>query len=366
MLRLQRCSSCGHLRYPISTICPKCLSTEAEWEQVTGDGEIFTFVVFRHVYNEAWRDRVPYVVALVRLVEGPTLIGNVAGIDPETVAVGMPVRVVFERVDDEITLPGFARAWDRRMKLGVILPTIGNGAGPESLDAAAETASRLGWSSVWATDHLLVPAGPEADEYGWVLEATSALTWTAARFPDLRAGFSVIIPAMRDAPLLAKQLATIDFLTGGRLTVGVGASDSHDLPEYENLGKADRFKRRGAYLDESIALWRHLWSGSTDALRRGVPQRARLQLPAAAATGRRAPDLVRRPQRPGAPQGRASSPTAITPLRPGPRTCWPARRGSPSWRERQAGPPRRSPFASECASASARWRCTASTASPIR
>ena len=151
------------------------------------------------------------------------------------------------------------------MKLGVILPTIGSGAGPESLDAAAETASRLGWSSVWATDHLLVPAGPEADEYGWVLEATSALTWTAARFPDLRAGFSVIIPAMRDAPLLAKQLATIDFLTGGRLTVGVGASDSHDLPEYENLGKADRFKRRGAYLDESIALWRHLWSGSTNA-----------------------------------------------------------------------------------------------------
>jgi uncharacterized OB-fold protein len=108
VLRLQRCSSCGHLRYPISTICPKCLATEVEWEQVTGDGEIFTFVVFRHVYNEAWRDRVPYVVALVRLVEGPTLIGNVAGIDPEAVSVGMPVRVVFERVDDEITLPGFA------------------------------------------------------------------------------------------------------------------------------------------------------------------------------------------------------------------------------------------------------------------
>ena len=107
VLRLQRCGSCGHLRYPISTICPRCLSTEADWEQMSGDGEIFTFVVFRHVYNEAWRDRVPYVVALVRLVEGPTLIGNVTGIDPETVTVGMPVSAVFERVDDEITLPGF-------------------------------------------------------------------------------------------------------------------------------------------------------------------------------------------------------------------------------------------------------------------
>jgi alkanesulfonate monooxygenase SsuD/methylene tetrahydromethanopterin reductase-like flavin-dependent oxidoreductase (luciferase family) len=150
------------------------------------------------------------------------------------------------------------------MRFGLILPTIGAGAGAEHLDAAAGTAARLGWSSVYVTDHLMVPAGPEADEYGWVLEATSALTWVAARHESLRVGFSVIIPAMRDAPLLAKQLATIDHLTGGRLTVGVGASESHDLPEYENLGKADRFARRGAYLDETIALWRHLWSGSKE------------------------------------------------------------------------------------------------------
>ena len=150
------------------------------------------------------------------------------------------------------------------MRIGLILPTIGAGAGPDALDAAAAAAARLGWSSVWATDHLLVPSGPEAGEYGRVLEATSALTWVAARHESLRVGFSVIIPAMRDAPLLAKQLATIDVLTGGRLVVGVGTSEEHDLSEYENLGKADRFRRRGAYVDEAIALWRHLWGGHTD------------------------------------------------------------------------------------------------------
>ena len=149
------------------------------------------------------------------------------------------------------------------MRLGVILPTIGRGATPEALDAVAGTAARLGWSSVWATDHLIVPAGPEAEVYGRAFEATSALTWVAARQPELRVGFSVLIPAMRDAPLLAKQLATIDVLTGGRLVVGIGASQKHDLPEYENLGKADRFSKRGAYLDETILLWRHLWSGDT-------------------------------------------------------------------------------------------------------
>jgi alkanesulfonate monooxygenase SsuD/methylene tetrahydromethanopterin reductase-like flavin-dependent oxidoreductase (luciferase family) len=151
------------------------------------------------------------------------------------------------------------------VKLGLILPTIGDGAGRETLDAGAGAAERLGWNSVWVTDHLMVPAGPEAGEYGWVLEATTALAWTAARYEAIpRVGFSVIIPAMRDAPLLAKQLATLDVLSSGRLTVGVGVSEKHDLPEYENLGKADRFTRRGRYLDEAVRLWRHLWSGGKE------------------------------------------------------------------------------------------------------
>jgi alkanesulfonate monooxygenase SsuD/methylene tetrahydromethanopterin reductase-like flavin-dependent oxidoreductase (luciferase family) len=121
-----------------------------------------------------------------------------------------------------------------------------------------------GWTSVWVTDHVLVPRGPEEAEYGSLLEAMTALTWVAARFDGLKVGTSVIVPAMRDAPLLAKQLATLDILTGGRLIVGVGASDVHDDVEYANLGKSDRFATRGAYLDEAVALWRHLWAGRTD------------------------------------------------------------------------------------------------------
>jgi alkanesulfonate monooxygenase SsuD/methylene tetrahydromethanopterin reductase-like flavin-dependent oxidoreductase (luciferase family) len=150
------------------------------------------------------------------------------------------------------------------MKLGVILPTHGAGASTDAIDAVAGAAAQLGWSSVWVTDHLIVPSGEEAGDYGRIFEATSTLAWIAGRHESLRVGFSVIIPAIRDAPLLAKQLATIDVLTGGRLVVGVGSSEKHDLPEYENLGKADRFATRGAYLDETIALWRHLWSGNTE------------------------------------------------------------------------------------------------------
>jgi uncharacterized OB-fold protein len=93
-LQLQRCGSCGHLRYPVSDYCPQCLATETVWETLSGDGEVYSFGVFRHQYKPDWP--VPYTVALIKLAEGPTLISNVVGIDPEDVRVGLPVSVVFE------------------------------------------------------------------------------------------------------------------------------------------------------------------------------------------------------------------------------------------------------------------------------
>jgi len=150
------------------------------------------------------------------------------------------------------------------MRIGLILPTMGRHASAEEVDAAAATAARLGWSSVWVTDHMLVPPGDEATTYGSILEALTTLAWIAGRYPSLRLGTSVVVPAMRDAPQLAKELATIDVLSGGRLTVGVGVGDRGDATEWDNLGKHDRMASRGAYLDETIALWRHLWSGNSE------------------------------------------------------------------------------------------------------
>ncbi len=150
------------------------------------------------------------------------------------------------------------------MRFGLILPTMGKRVSPAAVDDAAATASSLGWSSVWATDHMLVSPRAEAATYGSILEAVTTLAWVAGRHSSLRIGTSVVVPAMRDAPQLAKELATIDVLSGGRLIVGVGVGDRTDAPEWGNLGKADRMNHRGAYLDETIALWRHLWAGRTE------------------------------------------------------------------------------------------------------
>jgi uncharacterized protein len=108
VLTVQRCATCHRLRYPISPVCPHCVGREWTWEPVAGTGTIYTFVVFRHAYNDAWRERVPYAVAIVELDEGPMLIGDVTGTSPEEISVGLPVRVVFDPVTDEVSIPRFA------------------------------------------------------------------------------------------------------------------------------------------------------------------------------------------------------------------------------------------------------------------
>jgi uncharacterized protein len=71
---------------------------------------VFSFVVFNRAYHPAWEDKVPYTVALIELDEGPVMLSNVVGVDPAKLAVGLPVAVAFEAVDDGLSIPVFAPA----------------------------------------------------------------------------------------------------------------------------------------------------------------------------------------------------------------------------------------------------------------
>lgn len=146
------------------------------------------------------------------------------------------------------------------MDYGLVLPTLHAGASAEGIEAAAEVAERIGWSTVWTTDHVLVERA-SADEYGRIFEAILSLTHIGARHPKLRLGTSVVVVPQRQAIVLAKELATLDALSRGRVIAGVGAG--WDRIEFANLGVSERFGARGAYLEEAVALWRHLWGGAT-------------------------------------------------------------------------------------------------------
>ena len=106
-LRFQRCSECGHVRWPAAILCPQCHSQATEWVVSGGTGKVYTFAVYHTAYHPAFATEVPYVVAVVALAEGPHLLTNLVGCPPEAVSCDMPVQVAWEDVAETVTLPKF-------------------------------------------------------------------------------------------------------------------------------------------------------------------------------------------------------------------------------------------------------------------
>jgi uncharacterized OB-fold protein len=96
---LQLCGRCGsHIFYPRQN-CPTCGSDQLSWKPSCGRGTVYTFTVARRATHPMLADRVPYVIAMVELIEGPRVTTNIVGCDPDSVKIGMPVEVTFEQVD---------------------------------------------------------------------------------------------------------------------------------------------------------------------------------------------------------------------------------------------------------------------------
>jgi probable F420-dependent oxidoreductase len=120
---------------------------------------------------------------------------------------------------------------------------------------AATRAEELGFCSLWVNDHVLAPAS--LPRYSEILESLSTLAWMAAHTEEVRLGTSVLILPQREPILAAKQLATLDVLSGGRLIVGIGSG--YVAEEFAFLGAP--FEQRGKRIEEQIALLRALWAG---------------------------------------------------------------------------------------------------------
>jgi len=106
-LVFQRCEHCGHLRWPPEAGCPECLTPGGTWTEVEGAGEVWSFVIYDHPFDPAFRGEIPYNVALVQLDAGPRLITNIVGVKSDELRVGMRVVVEFENVTPAVTLVRF-------------------------------------------------------------------------------------------------------------------------------------------------------------------------------------------------------------------------------------------------------------------
>jgi uncharacterized OB-fold protein len=106
-LRLQRCTRCGAWRHHPRPMCPGCGSVEYEWARASGRAVVHTFTVVHRPTLPAFDDRVPYNVVAVRLDEGVFMVSNLVECPLDQIRIGMPVEVVFERLNDSITLPKF-------------------------------------------------------------------------------------------------------------------------------------------------------------------------------------------------------------------------------------------------------------------
>jgi hypothetical protein len=118
-LLVQKCGGCGRMRIPPRPMCPHCRSLANEWARVSGKGRVWSFVIPHPPLLPAYMPFAPYNVITVELDEDPSLrlVGNLVAradgpineIDPHSIQIGEPVRVVFAKVDD-VHLPRWVRA----------------------------------------------------------------------------------------------------------------------------------------------------------------------------------------------------------------------------------------------------------------
>jgi probable F420-dependent oxidoreductase len=144
------------------------------------------------------------------------------------------------------------------MDIGFGAPVAGAWATPRNLTEFARRAERLGYRSLWTFQRLLVPRGSAmAPVYRSVLDPMVALGYAAAVTSSIRLGVAVVNHPFMSPLLLAKQAATVDVLSGGRLDLGVGIGW---LPQ-EFTGSGATTARRGVRTEEYLAAMRALWAG---------------------------------------------------------------------------------------------------------
>lgn len=101
-LLYQKCSACGHVQFYPRSLCAKCHDAGMTWERSQGRGTLHTFSIVHRPPTEAFKPDVPYVLALIDMAEGFRMMTNVVNCDPDSLDIGTPIRIVFERRGEQM------------------------------------------------------------------------------------------------------------------------------------------------------------------------------------------------------------------------------------------------------------------------
>ena len=109
-LLVVRCRTCGEAHYYPRPFCPRCGSQDVSWEESSGRATLYTWSVVHQNDLPPFRDKLPYVAAVVDLDEGPRMMTNVVGAEPAELRVGMALQVSFSELADGYHVPVFRPA----------------------------------------------------------------------------------------------------------------------------------------------------------------------------------------------------------------------------------------------------------------
>jgi uncharacterized OB-fold protein len=104
---LPRCDDCGKFHFYPRPVCPYCASVRIDWAEASGRGEVYSHSTVYRAPSPAFKDDVPYVIAIVKTDEGPHLLSRVVGVAPEAVKIGLRLRARMEKLSDHAVLPVF-------------------------------------------------------------------------------------------------------------------------------------------------------------------------------------------------------------------------------------------------------------------
>jgi uncharacterized OB-fold protein len=109
-LVVQRCTACAHTRHPPAPVCPECRSDDADWLELSGRGEVYTYTLVHRPI--AAGQQLPFAIAVVALEGsgGLRMISNLVDVAPEAIEIGMPVELVWEDMSDDLAIPRFRPA----------------------------------------------------------------------------------------------------------------------------------------------------------------------------------------------------------------------------------------------------------------